>query len=185
MVKLLKQSDYQKMPWKNGRGTTSEIAISNPGPEFDWRLSMAEIVESGPFSSFNGMDRILTLLEGPEIQIMHQESGGEKTLPLYWPYHFSGDWKTEAIVSGKGRDLNFIYRRDKFIGSMKLENSPVPESRLIHEKGLCAIFCLSGMIVTEYGELTLYDTIILEEEKIQIDVSAHTSFLFLQLKNRI
>jgi environmental stress-induced protein Ves len=55
------------MPWKNGLGVTTEIAIEPAGAtldHFDWRLSMARIDASGPFSSFPNIDRLLMVLDG-------------------------------------------------------------------------------------------------------------------------
>ena len=118
MIKLIAQSEYQKKRWKNGCGTTQEIAVSDESIEFEWRMSMADIVESGPFSAFPGMDRILVLLTGSEIKISHEGVASEKSLQLLTPYQFSGDWPTSARISEKGRDFNLIYRRDKFKGSM-------------------------------------------------------------------
>ncbi len=55
MITLIKESDHQKMPWKNQQGTTSQILISPKGSslaklDFDYRLSSAPIKSAGPFS---------------------------------------------------------------------------------------------------------------------------------------
>lgn len=57
---VLKASLLPAVPWKNGGGITREIAVAPPGAgytDFNWRLSIADIVESGPFSSLSGVDR--------------------------------------------------------------------------------------------------------------------------------
>jgi environmental stress-induced protein Ves len=47
------------MPWKNGGGETTEIAVFPDGAglsDFDWRVSMARVDGDGPFSSFPGIE---------------------------------------------------------------------------------------------------------------------------------
>ena len=64
---ILRAAGYRVMPWKNGGGTTTEVAVSpdHAGLEdFDWRISMARVETSGPFSSFAGIDCTLSVLEG-------------------------------------------------------------------------------------------------------------------------
>lgn len=50
-LKVLRAADYPRMPWKNGGGSTEEITrdtgIGLDG--FGWRLSIADIGESGGF----------------------------------------------------------------------------------------------------------------------------------------
>jgi environmental stress-induced protein Ves len=53
-MRHLKHSDYRRMAWKNGKGTTTEIAVHPAnaglaGAPFEWRVSIADVPESGPF----------------------------------------------------------------------------------------------------------------------------------------
>ena len=62
--------------WKNGGGSTTEMAVSPPGAGFDgfdWRISVATVAVDGPFSVFPGIDRTLTLLSGAGMAL---EMGG-------------------------------------------------------------------------------------------------------------
>lgn len=50
-------ANHRRMPWKNGRGETTEIAVWPEGAglqDFGWRLSMAGVSEHGAFSAFPG-----------------------------------------------------------------------------------------------------------------------------------
>ena len=51
------------MPWKNGGGSTTELLVEPAGATlqtgFRWRLSMAALETSGPFSRFEGHDRTM------------------------------------------------------------------------------------------------------------------------------
>ncbi len=65
-VRLYRAEDHPRMPWRNGGGTTQEVAC-NPGghtASFDWRLSLADVAQDGGFSAFGGFQRIITVLEG-------------------------------------------------------------------------------------------------------------------------
>jgi environmental stress-induced protein Ves len=64
-VQILRRHDYQTRPWKNGGGRTHEVfRTPATGEPFRWRLSLAEVGGSGPFSDFSGYQRFLTLLDG-------------------------------------------------------------------------------------------------------------------------
>src|SRR3954470_15521560 len=66
-MRILRAADHKVMPWKNGLGATTEIAISPERDglgDFAWRVSMAQVANDGPFSSFPGIDRTLLVLAG-------------------------------------------------------------------------------------------------------------------------
>jgi environmental stress-induced protein Ves len=66
-MSLLGVSSLHAVPWKNGLGTTRELAIYPSGADtesFLWRISIADVTDAAPFSSFPGVDRSITLLEG-------------------------------------------------------------------------------------------------------------------------
>ncbi|MBN7823193.1 HutD family protein, partial [Bowmanella yangjiangensis] len=55
---LLDPSSAIAMPWKNGGGSTLELAICPVGAsldDFDWRISSASVASSGAFSRFPGI----------------------------------------------------------------------------------------------------------------------------------
>jgi len=52
-VRIIRANDCKTTPWKNGGGSTTEIAIGPTGASleaFDWRVSMARVAFDGPFS---------------------------------------------------------------------------------------------------------------------------------------
>ncbi len=66
-MRILRASSHRTMPWKNGGGSTTEIAVAPDGAgidAFDWRISMAVVAADGPFSEFPGVDRTLSILDG-------------------------------------------------------------------------------------------------------------------------
>jgi len=109
----LKPSDGRRMPWKNGRGTTLELAVDPPGATletgFRWRISSAEVAASGPFSAFPGLNRWLLLVEGAGFDIDFGAHGRvELTEPLA-PIRFPGGWPaTATLVDGPCVDFNVM-----------------------------------------------------------------------------
>lgn len=118
-TRLLTADSYRVMPWKNGGGTTSELMIEPEGSAltqgsapFLWRLSLATLDGSGPFSSFAGYDRIILQTEGPPMRLNHADIGGHELTPLV-PYRFAGEWVTEGVLSGPAKDLNVMTLRGR------------------------------------------------------------------------
>src|SRR5436305_15001382 len=73
MIRFLSPVAYRVRPWKNNGGTTADIAVFPEGAGWDdflWRVGIADIRQSGPFSSFPGIDRSIMLLECPPLSGM-------------------------------------------------------------------------------------------------------------------
>lgn len=125
MIRILHESDAVKKPWKNGRGVTTEIAISPPGAdfargEFDWRVSRATIVEDGPFSSFPDHDRVLVLLDGAGIEVTHGNAAPVALHSLV-PHRFRGDVATRArLFAGPVSDFNVFVARGRFDAELEI-----------------------------------------------------------------
>jgi environmental stress-induced protein Ves len=66
MLTILSPETFKTIPWKNGLGHTTELAINSGGNlgKFDWRLSIASVVNDGEFSNFSGYQRHLVLIKG-------------------------------------------------------------------------------------------------------------------------
>ena len=60
---------YRRSAWKNGGGVTHEVTRVPSEGDFQWRLSVAEIARSGPFSDFSGYSRIMVLLAGNGLSL--------------------------------------------------------------------------------------------------------------------
>lgn len=69
MMRHLTPADYIRQPWKNGRGTTTELWRLERNGQLLVRLSRAAVVEDGPFSLFPGIERNLTVLSGPGFRL--------------------------------------------------------------------------------------------------------------------
>jgi environmental stress-induced protein Ves len=104
------------MPWKNGRGSTSEIAASPPDSTletFDWRVSMATIDGDADFSTFPGVDRTLVPL-GPAALTLRVEGDTVRLDYDAPPFVFRGESRVRATVERPSKDFNVMTRRARF-----------------------------------------------------------------------
>ncbi len=105
------------MPWKNGGGLTCEIAVfptplDTPNSNFDWRISIAEIDNDCPFSTFNGYDRALLMLHGAGMELNFDQAPSVTLREPYQIARFAGEWQTNCrLIAGPTRDFNVITRR--------------------------------------------------------------------------
>jgi environmental stress-induced protein Ves len=84
--KIIRRASFTAVPWKNGGGITHEaIRVPPAGDAFLWRVSVAQIDASGPFSNFSGYDRKMVLLQGRGIAL--QFGNGERRV-----LRGAGDW---------------------------------------------------------------------------------------------
>ena len=93
-MRILRSAYYREMPWKNGGGTTTEIAVSPPGAAtdgFDWRISMASVQSDGWFSEFPQVDRTLSILQGNGILLSISGGAEVQICQASEPFHFPAD----------------------------------------------------------------------------------------------
>lgn len=71
MIQILTSANYKTMPWKNGLGSTIELArdAGQDMQQFLWRISMADVSTNGPFSIFPDRQRLLSILEGEGLRL--------------------------------------------------------------------------------------------------------------------
>lgn len=116
MVTLVRRDhEHRRRPWRNGQGVTAEVASSPPaadaGSDFDWRVSFADVTRSGDFSRFAGVDRVITLIDGPVLTLV--SAIGVTALHPFEPFEFDGDLCITCHVAAPTRDLNVMTRRGR------------------------------------------------------------------------
>lgn len=112
----LRAIDYPRMPWKNGAGSTEEITRdAGTGLDgFGWRLSIADVGESGPFSMFDGYQRIISVIEGAGMQL-DVDGHQSPELTLFDALAFSGNSEVVCtLLEGPIRDFNLIYSPQRY-----------------------------------------------------------------------
>lgn len=129
-LRLYRAADYPSMPWRNGGGTTRQVAC-NPGGSsaaFDWRLSLADVAQDGEFSAFAGYQRIITVLEGKGIQLT-VDGRQEAPLAPRAAYAFSGDARVDCrLLDGPIRDFNLIYAPARHHARLQWVAGPGPHT---------------------------------------------------------
>lgn len=108
-----REAGCASVAWKNGAGMTRELHRQPPhGAEFDWRLSVATIERSGPFSAYPGYARTLVLVAGAGLRLRFG-THGESILTFPGEIAcFDGEWQTSGeLLGGPSRDLNLIVAR--------------------------------------------------------------------------
>ncbi|QDO88669.1 HutD family protein [Ornithinimicrobium ciconiae] len=127
---LHRWSDRRPVPWKNGGGITHDVASWPPGAgadDFHWRVSIADVDAPGPFSTFPGVDRIITLIEGGSMVLDLQNEGRQHTLTPGEPFAFSGDDTLAChLPEGPTRDLNVMTRRGVCSGDVSVHQVTDP-----------------------------------------------------------
>ncbi|MFB6719234.1 HutD family protein [Kribbella sp. NPDC056345] len=110
-MRVLRRADHRRVLWKNGLGHTYEVARS-AGADVDWRLSFAVVERPGPFSSFPGIDRIITLVAGRQLALTMP--GGEvQVLRPFEPFAFPGEAEVQGEPSGSTINFNVMTRRGR------------------------------------------------------------------------
>jgi uncharacterized protein len=121
MHRALAPADYRRTAWKNGQGSTTEIAVHPPRADFErflWRASVADITQDGPFSTFPGIDRTLLLLRGAGMRLAGEGEPLE-IRALHEPVAFAGDIELYCTLHGGAvRDFNLMVRRGMARGAV-------------------------------------------------------------------
>ncbi|MCA1856884.1 HutD family protein [Massilia oculi] len=169
MTVLIPFAGLSPVPWKNGGGNTTEIAI---GPQdagfedFDWRVSLATIEKDGAFSLFPGVDRTLALVEGHGmlLEIDGEPAMVTETEPVV---AFDGSSTVLAKLSrGGSTDFNAMTRSEvcyHTFGRRRLEG----DATFVARADVTVLFLAQGDTLELSNEqerigLVRYDAVVLE-----------------------
>jgi len=110
-MQILTRSGFRRQPWKNGQGTTWEIARSPSEGDFAWRLSLAEISTSCPFSSFEAVERTILRVGGGPMTLRFDDGTTHRLEPLFAPFKFRGESNVWCeLGESAAHDLNLMVR---------------------------------------------------------------------------
>lgn len=136
------------MPWRNGAGITREIARAPAqGERFAWRLSLASLQVSAPFSSYAGYERCVALVEGRGF-VLHVAGAGAKKLSARGDHAlFAGAAEARCeLLEGPCTDLSLMVRSPGTIDSVTRLDIDAEHSVSVYEGKLQALFVLQGAI---------------------------------------
>ena len=109
--------------WRNGGGITREL-LAWPDPvAWRWRASVAEVAQSGPFSSFAGVQRWFAVLEGDGVCLtidgyLHMLCQSDE------PLAFDGAARTTCeLLGGATQDFNLMVQADVSARMLRITDS--------------------------------------------------------------
>ncbi|MBV1857599.1 MAG: HutD family protein, partial [Nannocystaceae bacterium] len=120
MFNIISPDRFKTIPWKNGQGVTSELAVSQGHglADFTWRISIAQVDKDGAFSDFTGLHRTLVLLEGRGLELCHDDKTRDRLeRPLDLASFDGGSRTVGRLISGPITDFNVMSR----VGRMSAE----------------------------------------------------------------
>ena len=172
-MKILRRSDMPLMPWKNGMGTTTEVAIFPQGSSlkdgtFHWRISVAKMSAPSPFSKFDGCRRWLAVWKGRGLQV------GNKSLAPMQPFAFDGAESLKGEPDGEVVDLGIVYRQD----IVSVEMRAIDSAKVHVEKGRHFLFCTDAAL--EVVTATADNIKLNEGDALEFDSAGHRE---LEMKN--
>lgn len=182
MIQHRKPADYVHMPWKNGNGSTTQIAIYPEHAtldDFDWRISSATINQASDFSRFVGVDRSLAILSGAGLRL----GNNLELTPQSPPYCFTGEQAITAdLINGTVVDFNVMTRRQNYAHTFKIlhiEGEAFIRTA-IHETVI--LFHAHGetLFINPHHSLDVGETLIMtEHQAADIAVVSHDALLYV------
>ncbi|PJI43881.1 MAG: hypothetical protein CTR53_02425 [Ferrovibrio sp.] len=101
--RLISLASLDAEPWKNGGGTTYQIAVDPPEANtsnFRWRVSRAVIEKDGPFSSFPNVSRWIVLVSGPGFTMEFADGTSFDVVKPFEVYWFDGGLSVNCRLKG-------------------------------------------------------------------------------------
>lgn len=149
-LRIIPQGSFTATPWKNGGGITHE-AIRVPagdGP-FRWRVSVAHIDASGPFSDFAAYNRTMVLLRGAGLELSFADGEKQMLRRVGEVAQFDGALPTYCqLLNGPCVDLNLmVSKSDAVAAGVQRFTEPLTVNATPGESTL--IFSLYESVVLE------------------------------------
>lgn len=151
-MKLISADAMRRMPWKNGGGVTTEIAIAPAGAtldNFDWRVSTAQVDAAGPFSRFAGIDRSLAVIAGGRLTMHRADADAVTLAPGEAPARFPGEADVHATLDAPLSDFNVMTRRDTWAHHAEAIALAAGERRSLprlHPGMQWLVYCVHGVL---------------------------------------
>ncbi len=151
-MRVVRVADQPRIRWRNDGGWTRDVARDSVGEfEFSWRISVADVEVDGPFSRFDGFDRLLVLLEGVGMDLVCADP--RDTIQLRTSARrarFAGELAVAAeLLDGPTTDFNVIWDRSRFA----LQEHDHWQGRSIGGRAgaIVVVHVLSGIVSADVG----------------------------------
>jgi environmental stress-induced protein Ves len=133
-------NDIPPTPWRNGGGTTRELAVWPQTENWVWRMSVADVAQGGPFSAFAGVHRWFAVLSGGGVQltieqrrhVLHDDTA---------PFDFDGDVPVDCqLLDGPTQDFNLMVKQGVAVSMKRLH---APFERTLNTPKTIAIYAVN------------------------------------------
>ncbi len=158
-MQVLRNAALPVSRWPNGAGRKSDLVTGD-----GWMAGFAWLDADAPFSLLPGLDRTITLVEGPGCTL-HVEGRPLPVLARFMPTSFDGGAVTQCRIAGPSRVLNAMTDRTRFRHAVAVTDRSGPV-----EAGAS----LACVVVVLEGRATVDETTSLERlDAVRIERSNH------------
>jgi uncharacterized protein len=121
---MVRSGDRTPVPWKNGQGSTREIArrlLGIRGPRFVWRVSISDLVRDADLATFPGVERSVTVVAGEGAGLVLP--GAEHHLVPNLPFRFDGEAQAHVrLPHGPVSILNVLTVTNRMSAEVRIHN---------------------------------------------------------------
>ena len=157
-LQIIRKSSFTATPWKNGAGITHEaIRVPASGDPFRWRVSVADVDASGPFSEFAEYNRKMVLLRGAGIELRFADGTHKSMRKVGELVEFDGAVAAHCeLLNGPCVDLNLMVsksdsaavRVERFIESLTVSALRTETTLVFAIDRRCTLEITAGKTVT-------------------------------------
>ncbi|MBL8514402.1 MAG: HutD family protein, partial [Betaproteobacteria bacterium] len=169
LIQLTSES-YLCQPWKNGGGTTLEIAREDLEGRMLWRVSIATVASSGPFSDFSGYRRTILLLSGAGMVLGFDGVPPQRLDRPHVPFEFDGGASVHGeLIDGPVEDFNLMVDAVRATGTLDVLDLGAAQLTVAPDHDTALLFALSGAVRVD-ADGHRYD--LAERESLRLDRDA-------------
>lgn len=136
-----------------------ELSHPTAPPDWAWRLSVADVAASGPFSTFHNVDRTIALLRGNGFDLAHGSCTIFRLREPYVPNEFDGAATTHCdLVDGPVQDLNLMVHQSS--AAMSLQFVAIGTGLTVRIDNVAALVVVDGCVTESAHELGYLDAVV-------------------------
>jgi environmental stress-induced protein Ves len=155
-MQIIRQSSFRTVPWKNGGGVTHEaLRVPASGDPFRWRVSVARLDTSGPFSDFADYRRSMVLLRGQGVRLKFSNGEARELGGVGDMAEFDGGLATSCeLADGPCVDLNFMAHKSLDGARAHIERVHRPFPLASHRHRWTLVFPIDAPLQVHAGSNT-------------------------------
>jgi uncharacterized protein len=185
-MQIIRQSALTPAPWKNGGGVTYEaIRVPASGDPFRWRVSVAHIDRSGPFSDFAAYHRVMILLKGRGAALKFANGDERLLMNVGDLAQFDGALAAQCeLLSGPCVDLNLMVAKPLQAADVQVRRLQEPLALPAAQGRATLIFPIDGPLLLQAGakaaaSLEAWDLAVMAESDGDAKVTAAAALVFV------